>query len=124
MQSRRHHVRKRQRRDSAREWIRSGAAVTVKAYARRYGVDRFTAYDDLTALGFRLPAAAQQWAQRPAATPRRRADLADPAENAPWIVVDGRSLLVVGCTSGGAPYGMFEDEMQPSDGPPPADFGT
>jgi len=114
-------MRKRQRRDSAREWIRSGATVTVKTYARRYGVDRFTAYDDLTALGFPLPAAAQQWAQRPPSTPRRRAD---PAEDALRITVDGRSFFVVGYTSGGAPYGMFEDEMEPFDGPPFEDFGT
>jgi hypothetical protein len=32
-------MRQQQRRDSAREWIRSGAAVTVKRYAKRYGVD-------------------------------------------------------------------------------------
>jgi hypothetical protein len=115
---------KRQRRDSAWEWIRSGAAVSVKAYAKRYGVDRSTAYDDLTALGFPLPAAAQQWAQRPPATPCRRADRADPGEDEPWIMVDGRSFFVVGYTSGGAPYGVFEDEMEPYDGPPPEDFGT
>jgi hypothetical protein len=34
-------------------------------------------------------------------------------------MVDGRSLFVVGYTSGGAPYGMFEDEMQAYDAPPP-----
>jgi hypothetical protein len=34
--------------------------VTVKTYAKRYGVDRHTAYEDLTALGFPLLAAAQQ----------------------------------------------------------------
>jgi hypothetical protein len=38
----------RQRRDSARAWIRSGSAVsgsavTVKHYAERYGVDMYTA---------------------------------------------------------------------------------
>jgi hypothetical protein len=39
-------MRKQQRRDSAREWIRSGANVTVRTYAKRYGVDSYTAYDD------------------------------------------------------------------------------
>lgn len=119
MQPRRHRMRQRQRRDSAREWICSGAAVSVKTYARRYGVDHYTAYDDLTALGFPLPAVAQRWAQRPPAAPRRRADCAEPGQDEPWIMVDGRSFFVVGYTSGGAPYGMFEDEMGPSDGPPP-----
>ncbi len=53
-------MRQRQRRDSAREWIRSGAPVTAKSYAKRYGVDRYTAYDDLTTLGFALPDSARQ----------------------------------------------------------------
>jgi hypothetical protein len=44
-------MRKQQRRDSAREWIRSGAAITVKSYAKRYGVDRYTAYDDRNWIG-------------------------------------------------------------------------
>ena len=52
MQPRRHRMRQQQRRDSAGAWIVSGATITVKAYAKRYGVDRYTAYDDLTALGF------------------------------------------------------------------------
>ena len=52
MQPRRHRMRQRPRRDSARAWIASGATVTVKAYAKRYGVDRYTAFDDLAALGF------------------------------------------------------------------------
>jgi hypothetical protein len=95
---------------------RSGAAVSVKAYAKRYGVDRYTAYDDLTALGFALPASAQQWARRPPATARRRAEhRADPVEHEPWIMLDGRSFFVVGYTSGGAPYGMFDDEIDQFD---------
>jgi len=125
MRPRRHRMRQRQRRDSAREWIRSGAAVSVTTHARRYGVDRYSAYDDLTALGFVVPAAAQRWARRPPATPRGRAEhRGDAAEDEQWIMVNGRSFFVVGYTSGGAPYGMFEDEMQPFNGPLPEDFGT
>src|SRR4030095_2942643 len=109
-------MRQRQRRDSAREWIRSGAAVTVKSYAKRYGVDRYTAYDDLTALGFALPESARQWAQRPPATPRGRAEGGDDWADARtddnlWIILDGRLFFVVGHTSGGAPYGIFADEI-------------
>jgi len=89
------------------------------AYARRYGVDRYTAYDDLAALGFVLPTSAQQWAQRPPATARRTAARrTDRVEHDPWIVLDGRLFFVVSYTSGGAPYGMFEDEMEPYDDPP------
>jgi hypothetical protein len=92
--------------------IRSGAEVTLKTYAKRYGVDRFTAYDDLTALGFTLPAAARQWAQRPAAAARVGAKpRADPADDDSWILMEGREYFVVGYTTGGAPYGVFADEM-------------
>lgn len=108
----------RQRRDSARAWIRSGSAVTVKRYAKRYGVDKYTAYDDLTALGFALPDSAQQWAQRPPATPRRTVGRAtQPVHDEWWIMLDDRPFFVAGYTSGGAPYGTFADEMPPCDDP-------
>ena len=48
-------MRRQARRESSRAWIASGATVTIKTYARRYGVDRYTAYEDLTAIGFPLP---------------------------------------------------------------------
>lgn len=109
-------MRQRQRRDSAREWIRSGAVITVKSYAKRYGVDRYTAYDDLTALGLALPDSAHHWAQRPPATPRGHAEhVGDQADDEWWTTLDGRSFFVVGRTSGGAPYGMLADETLPYD---------
>jgi hypothetical protein len=109
-------MRQRQRRDSAQEWINSGAAVTVKSYAKRYGVDRHTAYDDLTALGFALPESAQQWAQRRPATPRRTVERgASHVDDEWWTMLDDRWYFVAGYTSGGAPYGMFADEMPPHD---------
>jgi hypothetical protein len=43
----------------------------VRSYAKRYGVDYYTAHDDLTALGFAVPASAQQWARRAPASPAR-----------------------------------------------------
>ncbi|MGI5180314.1 hypothetical protein ACQEVZ_28745 [Dactylosporangium sp. CA-152071] len=118
MQSRRHRMRQRQRWDSAQAWIRSGAAVTVKHYAKRYGVDKYTAYDDLTALGVALPDSARQWAQRPPTTPCRTGGRATlPVHDEWWIVLDGRSFFVAGYTSGGAPYGTFADGMPPYDHP-------
>src|SRR6202035_2108892 len=66
MPPRRHRMRRQARRESSRAWIASGAAVTINTYARRYGVDRYTAHEDLTAIGFPLPDSAQQWAHRPA----------------------------------------------------------
>lgn len=111
-------MRQRQRRESAREWIGSGAKVTVKSYARRYGVDRYTAYDDLTVLGFKLPASTQQWAKRPPATPRQATKREPIAiDDDFWTMIDGRSFVVAGYTSGGAPYGAFYDETESVDDP-------
>jgi len=105
-------MRKLQRRDSARGWIESGAKVTIKTYVKRYGVDRYTAYEDLTALGFPLPPSAEAWSRRPDPTPRRRtADEQDGFDDDMWINIDGRRMFVVDYTPGGAPIGVFEDEF-------------
>jgi hypothetical protein len=119
MQSRRHQMPQRQRRDSARGWIRSaGVKVTLKAYAKRYGVDRYTAYDDLTALRFALPASAQHWAQRPPSTPRHpREDNGSRFDDENWIMLESRLYIVAGYTAGGAPFGVFADEIEPFDDP-------
>jgi hypothetical protein len=100
-----------ERRDSARQWIRSGASVTIGGYAKRYGVDGYTAYDDLTAIGFAVPDAARRWTQRPAPSPRHSpSGPPDHPVDTPWIMLDGRLFFVVGHTPGGAPYGVFVDE--------------
>jgi hypothetical protein len=115
MQPRRHRMRQRQRRASARDWIRT-STLTVDSYARRYGVDRYTAYEDLAALGLPVPDSAQQWSRRPPATPRRAARPRDAQPDHPsWIMLDGRPFLVAGYTSGGAPYGLFADEIPDQD---------
>ena len=57
-------------RESSRAWTASGATVTIKTYARRYGVDRYTAYQDLAAIGFPLPDSARRRAHRPPPQPR------------------------------------------------------
>jgi len=51
----------------------------------------------------------KQRSSRPARRPIREtaAGQADPI----WVDVCGRRMFVVGWTSGGAPYGVFEDEM-------------
>ncbi|GAA0904701.1 hypothetical protein Vau01_098600 [Virgisporangium aurantiacum] len=86
----------------------------MKHYAKRYGVDRYTAYDDLTAVGFALTDSAQQWAHRPSTIPRRTVERATlPVHDKWWIVLDGRPFFVAGYTSGGAPYGTFADEVPP-----------
>jgi hypothetical protein len=51
----------------------------------------------------------KQGSSRPARRPVRRAvaDQPDPI----WVDVCGRRMFVVGWTPGGAPYGIFEDEI-------------
>jgi len=113
MSPRRHRMHKPARLDSARHWVRSGARVTVRAYAKRYGVDRYTAHDELTAIGFPLPASAEKWAQRPTPVPRkcrRRADEVDDVD-ADWVWLPDHRMFVVGYTPSGAPFGCYEDEF-------------
>jgi hypothetical protein len=112
MQPRRHRMRRQARRESSRAWIASGATVSIKIYARRYGVDRYTAYEDLTAIGFPLPDSARRWAHRPPPQPRpRRAATPRALLDDDWIMIDGRPYFVAGYTPGGAPYGIYLDEM-------------
>lgn len=105
-------MRRHQRRASAGEWIRNGATATMRTYAKRYGVDCYTAYDDLTALGITLPPSAQRWAQRLPSIPHHATVDQDVSPtDLGWITVEGQSLFVVGYTPGGVPYGVFDDEV-------------
>jgi hypothetical protein len=86
----------------------------VKTYAKWYGVDRYTAYEDLTSIGFPLPAEAARWAVRPPATLRRRPAVGLDDErfgDQDWVLVGDRWMFVVGYTPGGAPFGCYEDEF-------------
>ncbi len=106
-------MRRQARRESSRAWIASGATVTIKAYARRYGVDRHTAYEDLTAIGFPLPDSAQRWTHRPPPRPRpRRSSNPRALLDDDWIMIDGRPYFVAGYTSGGVPYGFYLDHIE------------
>jgi hypothetical protein len=104
-------MRKAARRESAQAWIRSAAVVSIKAYSKRYGVDRSTAYDDLLAIGFALGPNNSRWAVRPPpGAPKRRTDPdADMNPNADieWIRFGDEIMFVVGHTAGGAPFGYL-----------------
>jgi hypothetical protein len=107
---RRHRMRKAARRESARAWIGAGAVVSVKAYSKRYGVDRYTAYDDLLAIGFALRPGDSRWAVRPPSdAPKRRTTYQDagpdPAADMEWVRYGDEIMFVVGHTAGGAPFG-------------------
>jgi hypothetical protein len=113
-------MRQQQRRASARGWIGSGATVTTKTYARRYGVDRYTGFEDLTTIGFPLPAAAQHWAQRPPPTSRpRRTPATDTSPlDGDWIMLDGRASSSPATPQAAFPYGIYKDEMHDLDHDP------
>jgi hypothetical protein len=109
-------MRRQARRESSRAWIASGATVSIKTYAWRYGVDRYTACEDLTAIGFSLPDSARRWARRlpPQPRPRRSASPRALLDD-DWMMIDGRPYFVAGYTPGGAPYGIYLDEMDDDD---------
>ena len=87
------------------------AARARRAKKSRYGVDRYTAYEDLTAIGFPLPDSARQRAHRPPPQPRPRRSANSRALLDDWIIIDGRPYFVAGYTPGGAPYGVYLEEM-------------
>jgi hypothetical protein len=51
--------------------------------------------------------------KRRSARPARQPTLETAADQAEftWVDVDGRRMFVAGYTSGGAPYGVYEDEV-------------
>jgi hypothetical protein len=56
--------------------------------------------------------------KRPRSRRTRRGEPAVEQAHPIWVDVSGRRMFVVGFTSGGAPYGIFEDEMDAdADGP-------
>ena len=111
-------MRQQARRESARAWVASSAPVSVTAFGRRYGVDRYTAYVDLIAIGVRLGPGDSRWAVRPARAPKRPpAEPADFPADFPavfdegWVWIGGQRMFVVGYTPGGAPYGWTDNRV-------------
>ena len=51
----------------------------------------------------------ERWSQRPPARPNRESD--PHANGDDWTVIDGRRYFIAGYTPNGAPYGIFEDEL-------------
>jgi hypothetical protein len=109
---RRHRMRKAARRESAKAWLTSGAQVTVKRYAKRYGVDCYSAREDLEAIGFVFAPADTRWSVRPKPVPRVAKADEDTGQDPRMGWIGDRLMLVVGYTPGGAPYGCCADEME------------
>ena len=122
-QPRRHRMRRPARLDSARSWLNTGADVTVRTYARRYGVDPYTAYDELQMLRVPLSAKDKRWSTRPAPTPNRsHREGPDPGgveDGLPdgWLEWGGELMFVTGFTSGGVPYGVRLQDFSPQELP-------
>jgi hypothetical protein len=109
-------MRKAARRVSAKAWLDSGAQITVKRYARRYGVDRYTAREDLEAVGFVFAPGDTRWSKRPEPVPRQpKADQDGGSGLYDWVWVGDRLMFVVGYTPGGAPYGCYADDLDELD---------
>jgi hypothetical protein len=54
--------------------------------------------------------------KRPGSGSRRPVrEAATAGDGTGWVSIDGRLMFVVGYTPGGAPYGVFEDEMDDFD---------
>lgn len=98
---------------SARAWLSKDGFPRVGPYARRYGVDKYTAYQELVSLGVTLSESDQKWAVRPPPVPRRRPTHRDPEPLLPDLIEWGGDLIyVVGWTSGGAPYGLQGEDLE------------
>lgn len=107
--------------ESARAWIASGARVTIRTYAKRYGVDRYTAHTELTTLGMAFAAGDAQWATRPPPIPKSRPEPASSPtakRGLPegWVWYGTDLMFPVGCTEGGAPYGLMAWELDDAEG--------
>ena len=101
-------MRQQARRESARAWVASGTPVSVKAFARRYGVDCYTAYADLIAIGVGLAPGRQPLG----GSAGSRADAAEPADfDEGWVWIGDQRIFVVGYTPGGAPYGWIDNRI-------------
>lgn len=103
--------------DSARAWIAQWTAaerqVKARDFAARYGVDRYTAYQEMTILGLPIPPDDERYAVRPPPRPRVRRRAAEPEPSPPQIIEwCGHLIMVMGWTEGGAPHGLGQDELE------------
>src|SRR6266700_1635864 len=117
-QSRRRRLRRPARLVSARAWISkwmsAGRQVRAGDYAARYGVDRYIAHLEMVMLKVPIAPGDRRYAVRPPPPTRvRRRQPSQPVqETLDLIEWGGQMMFVVGCTSGGAPYGPSEEEME------------
>jgi hypothetical protein len=92
----------------------AGRQVRAGDYAARYGVDRYTAHQEMVMLKVPIAPGDRRYAVRPPPRARvLRRQASQPVQETPDLIGWGGHLMfVVGCTSGGAPYGLSEEEME------------
>ena len=109
---RRHRMTRAVRLESARAWLASGGEADVTRYSKRYGVDRYTAYQEMVALGIKLRGSQARWAERPPPAPKRRPPPQTPgAHDCGWVVYGGQVIFPVGYTAAGFPYGASLEDL-------------
>src|SRR5579859_2728608 len=114
-QPKRHRMRRSARLVSARAWISKwmsvGRQVRAGDYARRYGVDRYTAHQEMVMIEAPIAPGDQRFAVRPPPVSRTRRRPPEPSQAPPCLVEWGGELIfAVGQTSGGVPFGLEEVE--------------
>jgi hypothetical protein len=91
----------------------AGRQVRAGDYAARYGVDRYTAHQEMVMLEIPIAPGDRRFAVRPPPVPRVRRRAPEPSPELPDVVEWGGQLIfVVGHTSGGAPYGPTIEEIE------------
>ena len=121
--TRRKRFRRSQRRQSARSWLDTyDGKNVVKAYRKRYGVDWPTAFEELALLGVEIDPAYKEAVLR---TVQREIDVRREKQRRRqagreravrgWDQ-DDRFAVIIGHTSGGAPYGLTWEEWEDSAG--------
>lgn len=108
-------MRRSARLQSARSWLlERGGGVRAGEYARRYGVDRCAAYDELKLLGAAIHPKDARRATRPRPVFGARKARAEPAEDRgfEWVDFGRQRILAVGYTSAGCPYGAKWEEVE------------
>jgi hypothetical protein len=86
-------MRKAIRRESAKAWLASGKQISVKMYAKRYGVDRYTAREELEAIGLQFAPGDTRWSKRPDSVPRKPKEVVqDLTPDLDWVEIGGRLM--------------------------------
>jgi hypothetical protein len=111
-QPRRHRMKRAARLASARHWLSNGGFPRVGPYAKRYGVDKYTAYQELASLGVDLAESEQMWAVRPPPVPKRRPAPPNREPLLPDLIEwGGEPIYVVGWSDSGFPYGLMGEDL-------------